>query len=75
MRFVRLVKTAALVSLCAVLCLCSSCLGAEKFVQTVFLTSDVRGAYVISPEDHFCAFTPEQKHDFLDRWVKYVRLK
>lgn len=25
--------------------------------------------------DHLMAFTPEQKHDFLDRWVKYVRLK
>ncbi len=25
--------------------------------------------------DQFIDFTPEQKHDFLDRWVKYVRLK
>ncbi len=25
--------------------------------------------------DQIIDFTPEQKHDFLDRWVKYVRLK
>lgn len=34
-------------------------MGAEKFVQSVFLTSDVRGAYVVSPADHFCAYGTE----------------
>ena len=61
MRSAKCLKIAAAFLLCAALCLFSSCLGTEKFVQTVFLTSDVRGAFVISPEDHFCAFTPEQK--------------
>lgn len=54
-------KTIALAASFAVLCLLPSCMGAEKFVQSVFLTSDVRGAYVISPEDHYCEYTPDMR--------------
>ncbi|MBQ6065308.1 MAG: hypothetical protein IJK89_00670 [Clostridia bacterium] len=52
-------KPAALAAALAALCLLPSCMGAEKFVQSVFLTSDVRGAYVVSPADHFCSYAPE----------------
>ncbi len=61
MRFKRVRKITALVSLCLAVCLLTSCFGAEKFVQTVFLTSDVRGAYVISPENHRCDVSPETR--------------
>ena len=54
-------KIMALAVFCVVLCLLPSCLGRENFVQTVFLTSDVRGAYVISPADHFCGFTGDME--------------
>ena len=52
-------KLAVLAAVFAALCLLPSCMGAEKFVQSVFLTSDVRGAYVVSPADHFCAYETE----------------
>ena len=54
-------RITALVLLCAAVCLLPSCFGAEKFVQTVFLTSDVRGAFEISPGNHFCDFTPDMR--------------
>ena len=52
-------RLTALAAALAALCLLPSCMGAEKFVQSVFLTSDVRGAYVVSPADHFCAYETE----------------
>ena len=61
MRFAKGLKIAVAFLLCAVIGLFSSCMGTEDFVQTVFLSSDVRGAYVISPEDHFCVFTPSMR--------------
>lgn len=54
-------KIMALTALLAVLGLFASCMGTEDFVQTVFLSSDVRGAYVISPEDHYSVFTPAMR--------------
>ena len=56
MRFGSVRKIPALAALIVALCLLSSCFGSENFVQTVFMSSDVRGAFVISPQDHFCVF-------------------
>ena len=56
MRFGPFRKWIALTALLTAVCLFPSCMGAENFVQTVFMSSDVRGAYVISPEDHRSAF-------------------
>ena len=56
MRFGAFRKKIALAALLTAVCLFSSCMGTENFVQTVFMSSDVRGAYVISPDDHCCAF-------------------
>ena len=51
-RFLALALTAAL-------CLFPSCMGRENFVQTVFMSDDVRGAYVIDPEDHYSRYLPD----------------
>lgn len=46
-------------ALMAALCLFPSCMGRENFVQTVFMSSDVRGAYVVNPEDHYSRYLPD----------------
>ena len=56
MRFRPSRKWIALTALLAAVCLFPSCMGTENFVQTVFMSSDVRGAFVISPEDHRCSY-------------------
>ena len=43
----------------AALCLLPSCMGRENFVRTVFMSSDVRGAFVIDPEDHYSRYPQE----------------
>lgn len=50
-------KIMAIAAVLTVVLLLPACLGTESFVQTVLLNGDLRGAYVIAPEDHCCAFT------------------
>ena len=59
MRFGTVRKMTALALLCAVLFALPSCYGRERFVQSVLLNDDVRGAYEIAPEHHFCRYSPE----------------
>ena len=51
MRFKTARRLTAL-ALAAAMCLLASCMGRENFVQTVFMSADVRGAYVVDPADH-----------------------
>ena len=50
-------KIMAIAAVLTVVLLLAACMGTESFVQTVLLNGDLRGAYVIAPEDHCCAFT------------------
>ena len=50
-------KMMAITAVLTAVLLLPACLGTESFVQTVLLNGDLRGAYVIAPEDHCCAFT------------------
>lgn len=53
------VRRLTALALAAALCLLPSCMGRENFVQTVFMNADVRGAYVIDPQDHYVRYSRE----------------
>ena len=56
-------RSGMLISITAVLLMIimlSSCMGRENFIQSVMLTSDVRGAYIIDPADHYSVFEKHQ---------------